>query len=279
MKLKWIIFSVIIYFASILMVNAAGYYYVMDDGKYMLCGEGPMGCFSVEPGQDNVTFNLSDEEIVYQGYSYFYDERYQEEYYESLYGKTRMFFYQDSKGNYVLCETENSCRTYTFERLVNMGATITSKSRIEMGNAKGPGEPGDIYYYNSEKETQVTTPPEENQNTENNENTTIESSEYCGKLKEPLKFIGNIVLIVKIIIPIIIIAFGMIDFFRAMVGSKDDEIKKSSRSLIFRIIAGIGIFLIPTIVSFIFSLIDSWANIEGDFNACQKCILNVKECK
>ena len=121
--------------------------------------------------------------------------------------------------------------------------------------------------------------PEENQNAENNENTTIESSEYCGKLKEPLKFIGNIVLIVKIIIPIIIIAFGMIDFFRAMVGSKDDEIKKSSRSLIFRIIAGIGIFLIPTIVSFIFSLIDSWANIEGDFNACQKCILNVKECK
>ena len=190
-----------------------------------------------------------------------------------------MFFYQDSNGNYILCETEKSCRTYTFERLVQMGATITSKNRIEMDNAKGPGEPGDIYYYNSEKETQVTNPPEEGQNTENTEDNTIESSEYCGKLKEPLKFIGNIVLIVKIIIPIIIIAFGMIDFFRAMIGSKDEEIKKSSRSLIFRIIAGIGIFLIPTIVSFIFSLIDSWANIEGDFNACQKCILNVKECK
>ena len=279
MKLRWIMFSVLIFFTSILMVNAEGYYYVMDDGKYMLCGEGPMGCFSVEPGQDNVTFNLSDEEIVYQGYSYYYDERYQEEYYESLYGKTRMFFYQDSNGNYVLCKTENSCRTYTFERLVSMGATITSKNRIEMGNGEGPGEPGDIYYYNSEKETHSTTPPGDGQNTENNEDNTIESSEYCGKLKEPLKFIGNIVLIVKIIIPIIIIAFGMIDFFKAMIGSKDDEIKKSSRSLIFRIIAGIGIFLIPTIVSFIFSLIDSWANIEGDFNACQKCILNVKECK
>ena len=71
----------------------------------------------------------------------------------------------------------------------------------------------------------------------------------------------------------------MIDFFRAIIGSKDDEIKKSTRSLIFRIIAGVVIFLLPTLVSFIFSLIDSWANIEGEFNACQKCVLNVRECK
>ena len=71
----------------------------------------------------------------------------------------------------------------------------------------------------------------------------------------------------------------MIDFFKAIVGSKDDEIKKSSRSLIFRCVAGVVIFFIPTIVSLIFSLVDSFANIEGEFNACQKCVLNVRECK
>ncbi len=279
MKLRWIIFSIALFFVSILMVNAEGYYYIMDDGKYMLCGEGPMGCFSVEPGQDNVTFNLSNEEIIYQGYAYLYDEGYQEEYYESLYGKTRMFFYQDSNGNYVLCETENSCRTYTFERLVNMGATITSKNRVEIKSTEGPGEPGDIYYYNSEKESQTSTSTEGGQENSGNTNISIDSSEYCGKLKEPLKFIGNIVLVFKIVIPLIIIAYGMIDFFRVMVGSKDDEIKKATRLLIFRAIAGVVIFLIPTVISFIFSLIDSWASIEGEFNACQKCVLNVKECK
>ncbi len=279
MKLRWIIFSIALFFVSILMVNAEGYYYIMDDGKYMLCGEGPMGCFSVEPGQDNVTFNLSNEEIIYQGYAYLYDEGYQEEYYESLYGKTRMFFYQDSNGNYVLCETENSCRTYTFERLVNMGATITSKNRVEIKSTEGPGEPGDIYYYNSEKESQTSTSTEGGQENSGNTNISIDSSEYCGKLKEPLKFIGNIVLVFKIVIPLIIIAYGMIDFFRVMVGSKDDEIKKATRLLIFRAIAGVVIFLIPTVISFIFSLIDSWASIEGEFNACQKCVLNVRECK
>ena len=71
----------------------------------------------------------------------------------------------------------------------------------------------------------------------------------------------------------------MIDFFKAVVGSKDDEIKKSMKSLLYRVIAGVIIFLIPTLVSVVFSLIDSWVDIKGEFNACQKCVLNVKECK
>ena len=277
MKIKWVLFSILTFFLPIVLANASGYYYIMDDGNYMLCGDTPYGCFTVTRGQDGITFNFSDEEIISNGYSYFYDEDRQNEYYETLYGKTRMFFYQNASGNYVLCETENSCRTYTFDRLVEMGATITNKSQIDMGNAEGPGEPGDIYYYNAEKEAASNSgTPETGENTDT---PSIDSSQYCGKLKEPLKFIGNIVLVVKILIPIIIIAFGMIDFFRAIIGSKDDEIKKSTRSLIFRIIAGVVIFLLPTLVSFIFSLIDSWANIEGEFNACQKCVLNVRECK
>ena len=46
-----------------------------------------------------------------------------------------------------------------------------------------------------------------------------------------------------------------------------------------RCIAGVVIFFLPTLVSIVFSLIDSWANIEGEFNACQKCVLNVRECE
>lgn len=273
---KMILIAFFTFFFLIPTSNAA-YYYVTDDGNYMLCdGERP-GCISVIRGQDGVTFNLNDEEIWKDGHGYYFDEEAQENYYETLYGKTRMFFYQDADGNYILCQTENFCRTYTFDRLMEMGASITNKNQIEMGNANGPGEPGDIYYYNSEKETiSDSNNPETG---ENIDSPSMDSSQYCGKLKEPLKFIGNIVLVVKILIPIIIIAFGMIDFFRAMIGSKDDEIKKSARSLVFRCVAGVVIFLLPTLVSFIFSLIDSWASIEGEFNACQKCVLNVRECK
>ena len=276
--MKKIILIAFFSFFFLIPTSNAAYYYVTDEGVYMLCGGEQPGCISVVRGQDGVTFDLNDEEIWKDGHGYYFDEAAQEDYYETLYGKTRMFFYQDTNGNYVLCETESSCRTYTFDRLMEMGASITNKSQIEMGNAAGPGEPGDIYYYNRQFEELSNAgalPPDD----VTTDGSLATSSEYCGKLKEPLKFIGNIVLVVKILIPLVIIAFGMIDFFRAMIGSKDEEIKKSTRSLLFRCIAGIVIFLLPTLISFIFSLIDSWASIEGEFNACQKCVLNVRECE
>ena len=102
---------------------------------------------------------------------------------------------------------------------------------------------------------------------------------YCTKLKAPLEFIGNIVLIFKIIIPIIIIIFGSVDFFRAVVGAKDDEIKKAGRILLFRVLAGVIIFLIPTIVSVIFNLVSDFANLKGSFKYCQRCVFDVRNCK
>ena len=102
---------------------------------------------------------------------------------------------------------------------------------------------------------------------------------YCTKLKAPLEFIGNIVLIFKIIIPIIIIIFGSVDFFRAVVGAKDDEIKKAGRILLFRVLAGVIIFLIPTIVSVIFNLVSDFANLKGTFKYCQRCVFDVRNCK
>ena len=101
----------------------------------------------------------------------------------------------------------------------------------------------------------------------------------CSKLKSPLKFIGYILLIVKIIIPLLLIVFGIIDLFKAVTGGKDGEITKSLKTFVFRLIAGVAIFFIPTIISFIFSLVDGFDSVESEFNICQKCILNVSQCK
>ena len=101
----------------------------------------------------------------------------------------------------------------------------------------------------------------------------------CARLKSPLKFIGYILLIVKIIIPLLLIVFGIIDLFKAVTGGKDGEITKSLKTFIFRLIAGIAIFFIPTIISFVFTLVDGFDDVESDYNICQKCILNVSECK
>ena len=102
---------------------------------------------------------------------------------------------------------------------------------------------------------------------------------YCSGLKSTFVFIGHIVRLAKILIPIIIIGFGIMDFFKAVTASKDDEIKKSVRSLLFRAIAGVCIFFLPAVIDLIFSWVDGWSNYESTYQECFKCIWDVGGCR
>ncbi len=109
----------------------------------------------------------------------------------------------------------------------------------------------------------------------------IEISTFCTQTKELLSFVGYILLIFKIIIPIIIIIYGMIDFGKAVVAEKDDDIKKSAKSLGRRAIAGIIIFFIPTIVTWVFGQVSTWGTDHTEFKKCEDCLLrpNSEDCK
>lgn len=106
------------------------------------------------------------------------------------------------------------------------------------------------------------------------------SGAYCSNpnFVKPFKLLGRVFSVVKIIIPIIIIVFGVIDFFKAVIGSKDDEIKKSVKSLIMRLIAGACIFFLPAIVHFVFRLVDDWNDYESDYSKCSLCITEPNKC-
>ena len=85
-----------------------------------------------------------------------------------------------------------------------------------------------------------------------------------------IKFVLNVI---RFIIPIVLILLGTIDLFKAVTSQKDDEIKKKSSALVKRVIAGVVVFLIPTIVSLLMGWIgnDEWSNCwddaKGDFSA------------
>lgn len=66
--------------------------------------------------------------------------------------------------------------------------------------------------------------------------------------------------IICIAVPIIMILMGTLDLFKAVTAGKDEDIKKKQKALITRIIAGVLVFLVPTIVSVIMNLIgvSSW---------------------
>ena len=97
-------------------------------------------------------------------------------------------------------------------------------------------------------------------------------------VQRDFQILGYALFILKILIPIIIIIFGIIDFAKAIIASDDSAIKKSTTTLIKRVIAGVIIFLIPTIVYFAFELIDSYSSDDSTYYKCINCMTNPTKC-
>ena len=96
-------------------------------------------------------------------------------------------------------------------------------------------------------------------------------SNFCSDTAKLLQFLGYAILIFKVSIPIIIVVLGMMDFGKAVVAEKDDEIKKQAVKLGRRALAGVIIFFIPTIVDWVFTGI---TGADNTFDNCKGCLLN-----
>ena len=97
--------------------------------------------------------------------------------------------------------------------------------------------------------------------------------EFCSNTIEVWKLVGKILFVVKIVIPLLVIIFGLIDIGKSVVAEKPEEIKKSFKSFLFRLGAAVAIFFIPYIVSFGLTLASGFqGEIEDDYNTCKDCI-------
>ena len=95
---------------------------------------------------------------------------------------------------------------------------------------------------------------------------------FCTQSADIWQVVGYVLLVFKIVIPVILIVLGMIDLGKAVVASKDDEIKKSMKSLMMRAIAAIAIFFVPTIISMMMGVASRFGDVKKDFDACKDCI-------
>ena len=75
------------------------------------------------------------------------------------------------------------------------------------------------------------------------------ASSTCTTLKPFLNIVGYVVIIVKIVIPILLVVFGMLDVGKSVIASKPDEVTKNLKSFAMRCVAAVLIFFIPSIVS------------------------------
>ena len=96
---------------------------------------------------------------------------------------------------------------------------------------------------------------------------------FCHETVVLWQFLGIVLLVLKIVIPLILIILGMVDLGKAVIASKDDAVSKSAKQLLMRLIAAIVIFFIPTIISAVFGLIGSFnEEVRDDYEICRTCI-------
>lgn len=100
------------------------------------------------------------------------------------------------------------------------------------------------------------------------------ASDFCSKSAGVWQLVGKVLVVFKIAIPLLLIIFGMVDLGKAVIGSKEDDIKKATNSLIRRAIAAIVIFFIPTIVGAIFGLVSGFSENEDDYKVCENCLVH-----
>lgn len=102
----------------------------------------------------------------------------------------------------------------------------------------------------------------------------------CGSenYQKPMKYVGWVLSAIKLIIPIVLIALGVIDFFKVVVSSKGDILPKSIQSFVMRLISAIVIFFIPSLIHFLFTLVDDWNDYKTSYSECTKCLSNPKSC-
>ena len=82
--------------------------------------------------------------------------------------------------------------------------------------------------------------------------------DFCENLAPLLRLIKNgIIPIIQIGIPIILIILGMLDLGKAVVASKEDEIKSAQKMLIKRCIYAVAIFFVVLIVQLVFGLLST----------------------
>ena len=80
--------------------------------------------------------------------------------------------------------------------------------------------------------------------------------DFCDDLLPVVKLIRHgVIPVIQIGIPIILIILGMLDLGKAVVASKEDEIKNAQKLLIKRAIYAVAIFFIVLMVTAVFNLV------------------------
>ncbi len=79
--------------------------------------------------------------------------------------------------------------------------------------------------------------------------------DVCGIPDEIANTVGAVYNILLVAVPVLVVLFGTIDFVKAVISGKEDEIKKNTATFVKRLITGLIVFFILAFAKFIIGVI------------------------
>ena len=95
--------------------------------------------------------------------------------------------------------------------------------------------------------------------------------DYCGDLAPVIRLVKSFVKLIQFGIPIMLILFGMIDLGKAVISSKEDEMKKAQGTLLRRFIYAVAVFLVVTLVMFVMNMVSDSQAKGADTSSWKNC--------
>lgn len=98
------------------------------------------------------------------------------------------------------------------------------------------------------------------------------------EIQNVMRFVGYIIMFIKLFVPLIIIGQGVFIFYNGVKAGKEDELKKCVQTLGKRILVGIIIMLLPTIIDITLSTVKDWTDYQGEYETCTECLFHPNNC-
>lgn len=92
-----------------------------------------------------------------------------------------------------------------------------------------------------------------------------------------MQIVGYVLYIMKILVPLILIIMASVDLAKGVITSNEKPNAEVIKKLIIRVLIGIIIFIIPTVLDFLLSFVDGASGTmdnDGKFTKCTDCLLD-----
>ncbi len=104
----------------------------------------------------------------------------------------------------------------------------------------------------------------------------FDSGSFCSDISGGLKIAGYTIIIIKIITPLAIILMGSFDFYKAVSSGKQDDLKKQAIMIGNRVLVGLIIFFLPTIIKTTLNFLSG----DSEYINCINCLFDpTNSCK